>query len=153
MTPTQRADQNTDLDVGDLTRAIENFNRYYIRLPAVQKLSFTTLSVLDTLALSGPKRLTELARTEQISQPGLTQLVTRLERDDLVRRHPDPADGRAVLVDITDNGRKIGQSRREDRGRHLAPLIAQLTPAERQAIAAALPALTRLAELGAEAAR
>ncbi|MDI1453783.1 MarR family winged helix-turn-helix transcriptional regulator [Streptomyces sp. NPDC003388] len=153
MTPTQRADQNTDLDVGDLTRAIENFNRYYIRLPAVQKLSFTTLSVLDTLALSGPKRLTELARTEQISQPGLTQLVTRLERDDLVRRHPDPADGRAVLVHITDSGRKIGQSRREDRGRHLIPLIAQLTPAERQAIAAALPALTRLAELGAEAAR
>ncbi|MGW5329756.1 MarR family winged helix-turn-helix transcriptional regulator [Streptomyces sp. NPDC004014] len=153
MTPTQRADQNTDLDVGDLTRAIENFNRYYIRLPAVQKLSFTTLSVLDTLALSGPKRLTELARTEQISQPGLTQLVTRLERDDLVRRHPDPADGRAVLVHITDSGRKIGQSRREDRGRHLIPLIAQLTPAERQAIAAALPALTRLAELGAETAR
>ncbi|GEK01140.1 MarR family transcriptional regulator [Streptomyces sp. 1-11] len=141
------------MDVGDLTRAIENFNRYYIRLPAVQKLSFTTLSVLDTLALSGPKRLTELARTEQISQPGLTQLVTRLERDDLVRRHPDPADGRAVLVHITDSGRKIGQSRREDRGRHLIPLIAQLTPAERQAIAAALPALTRLAELGAEAAR
>ncbi|MCI0383146.1 MarR family winged helix-turn-helix transcriptional regulator [Streptomyces sp. CNQ085] len=153
MTSTQRADDNTNLNVDDLTRAIENFNRYYIRLPTVQKLSFTTLSVLDTLALSGPKRLTELARTEQISQPGLTQLVTRLERDNLVERRPDPADGRAVLVHITDSGRKIGQSRREDRGRHLIPLIAQLTPAERQAIAAALPALTRLAELGAEAGR
>ncbi|MGQ4420207.1 MarR family transcriptional regulator [Streptomyces sp. SAS_269] len=153
MTPTQRADSNTDLDVGDLTRAIENFNRYYIRLPAVQKLSFTTLSVLDTLAVSGPKRLTELAKTEQISQPGLTQLVTRLERDGLVERRPDPTDGRAVLVHMTDSGRKIGQSRQEDRGRHLTPLIAQLTSAERQAIAAALPALTRLAELGAEAGR
>ncbi|MGW1809821.1 MarR family winged helix-turn-helix transcriptional regulator [Streptomyces sp. NPDC002078] len=153
MTSTQRADSNTDLDVGDLTRAIENFNRYYIRLPAVQKLSFTTLSVLDTLACSGPKRLTELTRTEQMSQPGLTQLVTRLERDGLVERRPDPTDGRAVLVHITDSGRKIGQVRREDRGRHLTPLIAQLTPAERQAIAAALPALTRLAELGAEAGR
>lgn len=153
VTSTQRAENNTDLDVGDLTRAIENFNRYYIRLPAVQKLSFTTLSVLDTLAVSGPKRLTELAKTEQISQPGLTQLVTRLERDGLVERRPDPADGRAVLVHITDSGRKIGQARHEDRGRHLIPLIAQLTPAERQAIAAALPALTRLAELGAEAGR
>ncbi|MBC2904378.1 MarR family transcriptional regulator [Streptomyces sp. PSKA01] len=153
VTSTQRADSNTDLDVGDLTRAIENFNRYYIRLPAVQKLSFTTLSVLDTLAVSGPKRLTELVTTEQISQPGLTQLVTRLERDGLVERRPDPTDGRAVLVHITDNGRKIGQARHEDRGRHLIPLIAQLTPAERQAIAAALPVLTRLAELGAEAGR
>ncbi|WP_055532539.1 MarR family winged helix-turn-helix transcriptional regulator [Streptomyces graminilatus] len=151
MTSKQRADANTDLDVDDLTRAIENFNRYYIRLPAVQKLSFTTLSVLDTLAYGGPKRLTELARTEQISQPGLTQLVTRLERDGLVERHPDPADGRAVLVHVTGSGRRIGQARREDRGRHLLPLIAQLTPAEQQAIAAALPALTRLAELGTEA--
>ncbi|MFJ2832337.1 MarR family winged helix-turn-helix transcriptional regulator [Streptomyces sp. NPDC087263] len=142
---------NTDLDVGDLTRAIENFNRYYIRLPAVQKLSFTTLSVLDTLAHSGPKRLTELARTEQISQPGLTQLVTRLERDGLVERRSDPADGRAVLVHITDSGRKIGHVRHEDRGRHLTPLIDQLTATERQAIAAALPALTRLAKLGTDA--
>jgi DNA-binding MarR family transcriptional regulator len=153
VTEPQQADLDTDLNFGALTRAIENFNRYYIRLPTVQKLSFTTLSVLDTLAVSGPKRLTELVRTEQISQPGLTQLVTRLERDGLVERRPDPADGRAVLVHITDSGRKIGEARREDRGRHLLPLIAQLTPAERQAIAAALPALTRLAELGAEAGR
>lgn len=153
VTSTQCADSNADLDVGDFTRVIENFNRYYIRLSVVQKLSFTTLSVLDTLAVSGPKRLTELVKTEQISQPGLTQLVTRLERDGLVERRPDPTDGRAVLVHITDRGRKIGQARLEDRGRHLRPLIAQLTPAERQAIAAALPALTRLAELGTQAGR
>ncbi|CQR60787.1 MarR family winged helix-turn-helix transcriptional regulator [Streptomyces leeuwenhoekii] len=153
MTSTQRVPLHDDLDVGDLTQAIENFNRYYIRLPTVQKLSFTTLSVLDTLAHGGPKRLTELARTEQISQPGLTQLVTRLERDGLVERRPDPTDGRAVLVHITDRGRKIGQARHEDRGRHLLPVIARLTPAERRAIAAALPALSRLAELGTQAGR
>ncbi|WP_246574578.1 MarR family winged helix-turn-helix transcriptional regulator [Streptomyces genisteinicus] len=153
MTSTQRADTDTDLDVGDFARAIENFNRYYIRLAMVQKLSFTTLSVLDTLAVSGPKRLTDLVRTEQMSQPGLTQLVTRLERDGLVERRPDPADGRAALVHITDRGREIGQARLEDRCRHLRPLIAQLTPGERQAIAAALPALTRLAELGNQAGR
>ncbi|MCX4910894.1 MarR family winged helix-turn-helix transcriptional regulator [Streptomyces sp. NBC_00878] len=153
MTSTRRGSEQGDLDVGDFTRAIENFNRYYIRLPTVQKLSFTTLSVLDTLAFSGPKRLTALAGTEQISQPGLTQLVTRLERDGLVERRPDPTDGRAVLVHITESGRKICQSRHDDRGRHLLPLITQLTPAERQAIAAALPALSRLVELGAEAER
>ncbi|WSQ13140.1 MarR family transcriptional regulator [Streptomyces sp. NBC_01231] len=153
VTSTHRADLDSDLNVGDFTRVIENFNRYYIRLPVVQKLSFTTLSVLDTLAVGGPKRLTELARTEQISQPGLTQMVTRLERDGLVERRPDPEDGRAVLIHITDSGRKIGQARHEDRGRHLLPLIARLTPAERQAIAAALPALTHLAELGTQAGR
>ncbi|WP_322724480.1 MarR family winged helix-turn-helix transcriptional regulator [Streptomyces spongiae] len=148
MTSTHRVDLDTDLNVGDFTRVIETFNRYYIRLPVVQKLSFTTLSVLDTLAVGGPRRLTELVRTEQISQPGLTQLVTRLERDGLVERRPDPADGRAALIHITEAGREIGEARQEDRGRHLHHLVAQLTPEERQVIAAALPALARLAELG-----
>ncbi|WP_205571084.1 MarR family winged helix-turn-helix transcriptional regulator [Streptomyces sporangiiformans] len=137
------------LDAQAFTAAIENFNRFYIRLPTLEKLPFTTLSVLDTLAFRGsPMRLTDLTRTEQISQPGITQLVTRLERDGLVERRPDPDDGRAVLVHITEAGRRIGRSRHDDRTRHLIPLLAQLTPEERQVIADALPALTRLAELG-----
>jgi DNA-binding MarR family transcriptional regulator len=136
------------LDVGALTTTIENFNRFYIRLPALQKLSFTTLSVLDTLTSRGPTRLTKLAKTEQISQPGLTQLVTRLEQDGLVERRPDPTDGRATLVHITEAGRQVGKSRLEDRTRRLLPLVARLTPEEQQAITEALPALTRLAELG-----
>ncbi|MEV8633639.1 MarR family transcriptional regulator [Streptosporangium sp. NPDC051023] len=143
------ATSNDDLDVDAFTTAIENFNRFYIRLPMLEKLSFTTLSVLDTLAYGGgPMRLTDLTRTEQVSQPGITQLVTRLERDGLVERRPDPSDGRAVLVHITEAGRRIGRSRHDDRTRHLVPLIAQLTTEQRQAIADALPALTRLAELG-----
>lgn len=138
-----------DLDADAFTTAIVDFNRFFIRLPVVEKLSFTTLSVLDTLAShDGPMRLADLTKTEQVSQPGITQLVTRLERDGLVERRPDPTDGRAVLVHITENGRRIGRSRHEDRTRHLAPLIARLTTDERRAIASALPALMRLAELG-----
>lgn len=150
MTHTQHANHEyDDLDVNDFTRVIEYFNRYYIRLPTMQQLSFTTLSVLDTLAFRGPTRLTELTKTEQISQPGLTQLVTRLERDGLLERRRDPTDGRAALIHITEAGRRVGQARHEDRGRHLLPVIAQLTPAERQTIAAALPVLRRIADLGA----
>ncbi|MEI5101035.1 MarR family transcriptional regulator [Streptomyces sp. PmtG] len=143
------ADADAGLDVDAFTAALENFNRFYIRLPTLEKLPFTTLSVLDTLAFGGsPRRLTELTKTEQITQPAITQLVTRLERDGLVERHPDPSDGRAVLVHITEEGRRVGRSRHEDRTRHLEPLVARLTPEERDALARALPALTRLAELG-----
>ena len=137
-----------EFDVDAFTSAIENFNHFFIRLPTVEKLSFTTLSVLYTLsARKGPMRLTELARNEQISQPGITQLVTRLERDGLVERRPDPSDGRAVLIHITEAGRKVGRSRHDDRTRRIAPLAAQLSPEHRQALAAALPALNQLAEL------
>lgn len=137
------------LDVDAFATAIESFNRFYIRLPTLEQLPFTTLSVLDTLAYADrPLRLSDLTTTEQISQPGITQLVTRLERDGLVERQADPTDGRAVLVHITEAGRRIGRSRRADRARHLTPLIAQLSAADRKAITAALPALTRLAALG-----
>ncbi|WP_131742638.1 MarR family winged helix-turn-helix transcriptional regulator [Actinomadura roseirufa] len=137
-----------DLDADAFATAIEDFNRFYIRLPVLEKLPFTTLSVLDTLATGGPVRLTDLTRSEQISQPGVTQLVTRLERDGLVERRPDPRDGRAVLVHITEEGRRIVRARRDDRARHLVPLIARLSAEQRRAIAGALPALGQLAELG-----
>nr|WP_198428732.1 MarR family transcriptional regulator [Nocardia bovistercoris] len=143
--------QTSDLDADAFADAIESFNRFYIRLPTLEALSFTTLSVLDTLATSPrPLRLTDLTRSEQVTQPAITQLITRLERDGLVERAPDPTDGRAVLVRITEAGRRVGRSRREDRLRHLGPLIDRLTAEQRRALTRALPALNRLAELGRE---
>ncbi|CAM5390159.1 MULTISPECIES: MarR family winged helix-turn-helix transcriptional regulator [Streptomyces] len=140
-----------DLDVDAFATAIETFSRFYARLPVPEKLSFTALSVLDTLTChDGPLRLTDLTRSEQVSQPGITQLVARLERDGLVERRPDPSDGRAVLVRITEAGRRAGRTRHEARTRHLTPLVDRLSGAQRRALADALPALTRLAELGRE---
>lgn len=137
-----------DLDVEAFALAIEAFNRFYIRLPALQQFSFTTLSVLHTLSRTSPLRLTELTRTEQVTQPAITQLVTRLERDGLVERRPDPDDGRAVQVHITEAGLEVTRARHRDRTRRLAAIVERLEPQQRAAIAAALPALARLAELG-----
>ncbi|NUW46955.1 MarR family transcriptional regulator [Nonomuraea rhodomycinica] len=118
----------------------------FIRLPSVQRLSFTTLSVLHTLAGRGPRRLTALAAGEQVTQPAMTQMVTKLQRDGLVERRADPSDSRAVLVHITAAGAAVVQGRRADRVAHLAELAARLTPGEWAAIAAALPALRRLVD-------
>lgn len=41
------------------------------------------------------------------SQPGLSRAVQRMEADGLVRRLPDPADGRAAIVVITQRGRNF----------------------------------------------
>jgi DNA-binding MarR family transcriptional regulator len=137
----------TELSVAELTSVFEDFTRMVIRLPATQRLSFTTLSVLHTLAGGGPRRLTELTASEQVTQSAITQIVTKLERDGLVERQPDPSDGRAVLVHITAAGAAIVDGRRAERMARLAELASRLTPAERTAIATALPALARLVEL------
>ncbi|GHD64773.1 hypothetical protein GCM10010317_063610 [Streptomyces mirabilis] len=51
----------------------------------------------------------------------------------------DPSDGRAVLVRITEAGRRIGRSRHDDRTRRLEPLLARSTPLRRRETADALP--------------
>ena len=138
----------TEPSARDVAAAVERFNGFYIRLSSVRRLSFTTLSVLHTLAERSPLRLGELTATEQVSQPAITQMVTRLEADGLVERRPDPQDRRAVLVHLTPAGRKVVTDRRDDRVGRLAPLLDLLDSRERAALAAALPVLERIAELG-----
>src|SRR5690348_11136600 len=98
---------DADLNVGDLTTVIEEFTTIFIRLPSVEKLSFTSLSVLHTLSRKGPMRLTDLTVTEQMTQPAITQMVRRLEDDGLVERQTDPRDARVVLIQLTPRGAQI----------------------------------------------
>ena len=80
----------------------------------------------------------------------MTQLVTRLEKEGLAERSSDPADGRAVVVSITEAGRAAVARRREGRTQALSGLLRALTPAEHAALVAALPTLERLGDLVAE---
>lgn len=136
-----------DLNVRDLTTIIEEFTTIFIRLPSVERLSFTTLSVLHTLSRKGPMRLTELTATEQMTQPAITQMVRRLEDDGLLERRADPRDGRVVLVQLTPRGAQIIEARRAARVERLASLLDRLPPEERAAIASALPALAHAVEI------
>lgn len=136
-----------ELSISELVEVMGEFTRMNIRLPAIQRLSFTTLSVLHTLATVGPQRLSELTASEQVTQPAITQIVTKLEREGLVERRADPSDGRAVLVHITGAGAAVVRGRQEERMVRLTELAERLTAAERSRIQAALPALTRLVEL------
>ena len=52
----------------------------------------------------GGSRVTELAQLAQVSKPTVVYLVNDLERLGYVQRVPDPADGRAKLVRMTDRG-------------------------------------------------
>jgi DNA-binding MarR family transcriptional regulator len=127
----------------DLMIAVEQMVRY-VRLSATAGgLSTVASSVLGRLGREGPQRLTELARAENVSQPNMTQLVTRLERADLVRRVADRSDGRGVLVEATDTGLEVFRRRRAERARALEELIEELTEPEQRAAKTALPALGR----------
>jgi DNA-binding MarR family transcriptional regulator len=53
----------------------------------------------------GGLRLTELADRAQLSLAATSELVNDLEEMGYLTRGPDPADGRAKLIDLTERGR------------------------------------------------
>jgi DNA-binding MarR family transcriptional regulator len=107
-------------------------------------LSRTAASVLASLRDHGPLRVTALAASEAVAQPTMTTLVGRLERDGLVTRGSDPADARAVRVEITEEGRERLARMRAERAALLDAALAELEPQEREALEAALPVLEKL---------
>ena len=133
-----------------LTVSIEDFNSVFIRLPASDRLNFSALSVLHTLSRVGPCRLTDLVGTEQIKQPALTSAVSKLERDGLVERKPDPSDGRASLLSLTAVGRSIVSRRHADRVERLRTLIDRLSPADRMRLLSVAPVLDQIVQFAEE---
>ena len=107
-------------------------------------LSLTSTATLATLERSGPARLTALAASEGVTQPAMTQLIARLEEAALVTRATDPADGRAVEVRITAEGQALLARRRFYRAERLTGMLAELSPEQQLALAAALPAMDAL---------
>jgi DNA-binding MarR family transcriptional regulator len=70
---------------------------------APHRVSRSDAGVLGALS-RGPRRITELADLEGHAQPTMTLLVKRLESRGWVARERDPADGRVVLVSLTEAG-------------------------------------------------
>ncbi len=69
-----------------------------------QKLRPSHMAIFPHLSLKG-SRITSLAEEMQISKQAVAQLVEDLEQLKIVRRVPDPTDGRAKLVQFTKSGR------------------------------------------------
>lgn len=72
-------------------------------------LAVTEFDVLITLFNAPAKRLRMSALADRVllSPAGATHLVTRLERDRLLRREVDPADGRKWFAVLTEEGDRM----------------------------------------------
>lgn len=130
---------------GRLALAIGRLNRR-IR-SSTGGLSHGQLSALSTIVRRGPLRPGELAGIEVVAAPTITRVISDLEGRGLVARQPDPDDGRSFFVSATDAGVALLLEARTDRARAVSAVLAELTPAQRRTIAAALPALEEAAQL------
>jgi DNA-binding MarR family transcriptional regulator len=117
------------------------------RLRAEHRFSLSQGAVLGRLDREGTKSIGDLAVAERVRPQSMTQTISDLEGEGLIARRPDPADGRRILVELTDQGRETLEADRRQREGWLARAIAEdLSAQEQRTLMQALALLRRLAE-------
>jgi DNA-binding MarR family transcriptional regulator len=109
-------------------------------------LSPAQLSALVTVEASGPMRAGDLAARENVAAPTITRLIGAMAEAGLVTRGPDPSDARGSLVALAPGGAAALDALRRERNNILSRKLAALPREQRDALAAALPALEALLE-------
>lgn len=145
---TARTDEGAS--VGELAgglRTVVNRLSYALRTPVARDgITPTRLAGLIALSKHGPLRPGELAERLHITAASVSRLVDVLIDGGWAQRAPDPHDGRASLVSLSTQGTaSLEKLRREGTGA-LAAGIRDLTDDQRDALAAALPVLSTLAD-------
>ncbi|HXH63613.1 MAG TPA: MarR family transcriptional regulator [Gemmatimonadales bacterium] len=87
-------------------------------------------SALSVLVFAGPRTLGALADAEQVRPPTMTRIVAGLEQEGLVRRRPDPDDGRVVRLEASARGRRLLQLGRKRRVADIAARLDRLAPSD-----------------------
>jgi DNA-binding MarR family transcriptional regulator len=96
-------------------------------------LSLGATSALWVLVTNPPMRLSDLAAHEGVTAPTMSRIVSSLERDGMVRRTADPVDGRASLIEPTEDGTDLIQGTTSRRARLVEDALSRLEPGDRAA--------------------
>ncbi len=90
---------------------------------------------LYMLGITGERRAGDLASDLHVSRPTMSKQLTRLASAGLIAKSPDPDDGRATLVSLTDAGARAYDAL-VDRGLHMMhQIMVAWQPEERRRMA------------------
>lgn len=91
-----------DTPVPLINMASRAFSRLGERRVKALGFNIGQLPVLYMLRNGAQMSQKDLAKFAKIEQPSMAQMLARMERDGLIRRTPDPADGRSSLISLTE---------------------------------------------------
>jgi DNA-binding MarR family transcriptional regulator len=97
-------------------------------------ISLTQCYALDALLRRGPSTLNALAAELSLDKSTASRVVATLQRKGYVGRAAHPGDARAVLLDVTPAGRRLGDRIRADRIAERKALLADFPPEVRDGI-------------------
>jgi DNA-binding MarR family transcriptional regulator len=135
----------TDELSGRLLEALSRIARSTRRATSPRRLTLGNLSALAAIVDAGQIRAGELAIHEAVAPATLSRVIGALERDDYIRRTPDPLDRRSVFLEATAAGKRELAEVRRTRATVMKTRLATMDEEQRALLAAALPALEELA--------
>lgn len=110
-------------------------------------LNAAQTAVLSTLHKGGASTASVLAAGERVRPQSMASTLTALADAGLIKRSPDPSDGRRQVVTLTAAGRSRAEGDRRARQEWLAQAMQeQFTEAQRRTIVEALALLDKLTE-------
>ncbi len=117
------------------------------QVKAEGELTLPESSALAHLESGGSTTSAALARLEQISPQSMGATLGALEARHMIKRAPDPEDGRRVFLTITEAGHQALRDRRTAAVEQLAEALAtRFTGTELNQLMAVAPLLERLAQ-------
>ena len=150
--------ERPDLDVSPLqvlsrvTRLARYLDRARSAAFARHELETWEFDVLAALRRSGaPYRLSpgQLVAQTMVTSGTMTNRIDRLAGRGLVRRLPDPADGRGVMVRLEDSGRALADAALADLLQIERAVLSVLNPAQHEQLSGLLRDLLTTLELPA----
>jgi DNA-binding MarR family transcriptional regulator len=125
--------------------SISLFLRQLRRSPVQGELTPPEISALERLDRAGSATPGRLAAAEQITPQAMGATLGELTRRGLAERRSDPADGRRVVVSLTEAGRRFVRNKRTARTEQLAKALSdRFTPGELEVLRDAAPLIERL---------
>jgi len=118
-----------------------------LRTRSDHQLTPSATSALARIAHEGPLRLGVLAQLEGIAPATMSKVVDNLETQRFIVRVPDVLDGRASLIELSDEGAALLHQIRSTSTRAIDQALASLSATERSALDRAVPILEKLSEL------
>jgi DNA-binding MarR family transcriptional regulator len=125
--------------------SIALFLRQLRRSPVQDELTPPEISALERLDRAGSATPGRLAAAEQITPQAMGATLAELTRRGLAERRPDPADGRRVVISLTEAGQRFVGNKRTARTEQLAKALSdRFTREELDVLRAAAPLIERL---------
>ncbi len=136
--PAGRVSAGLERSLTQVARAILRLEVPRDALPDGTTVSRTGYWLLVRVSEEAPVRMSDIAGTVELDLSTISRQIRDLVNAGLIARTPDPADGRAVLLSLTELGTSVLEAVSESRRRVLARAVADWSDEERNALASGL---------------